>query len=158
MELVELIQTYPIQTLIIGFIIGAIGLREITVLIDWFKKRFVKTSVDNALEDNKQEQRLQRDESMISALMLKNEEQDTHIKDLDKKIQLLLDSDKAAIKAWITRYHHKLIEQGWVDDYSLDSIESRYEYYLEEHGNSFVGDLMEEIRALPHYPPEQNQK
>lgn len=93
----------------------------------------------------------------IIALSAIVKEQGENIKKLNTDVELLLSSDKAAIKAWITRYHHKLMEQGWVDDYSLESIEGRYQHYLSEHGNSFVGDLMQDIRALPHTPPAQNK-
>jgi hypothetical protein len=28
-------------------------------------------------------------------------------------------------------------------------MEKRYKHYISEHGNSFVGELMNEVRALP---------
>ena len=40
--------------------------------------------------------------------------------------------------------------QEWIDDYSLDCIERRYKHYIDEGGNSFIGQLMIEIRKLPH--------
>ena len=44
-----------------------------------------------------------------------------------------MNSDKDAIKAFITREHHYFCYQKkWIDDYSLDCIEKRYEHYKEE--------------------------
>ena len=40
-------------------------------------------------------------------------------------------------------------EKRQIDDYSLDCLEKRYTHYVEEGGNSFIHDLMEDIRALP---------
>ena len=67
---------------------------------------------------------------------------------------LLVESDKDDIKAFITREYHYFCEQkGWIDDYSMDCIERRYNHYLEERGNSFIAQLMEAIRALPRKKP-----
>ena len=47
-----------------------------------------------------------------------------------KLIHLLIASDKDAIKAFITREHHYFVYQkGWIDDYSLDCVEQRYQHY-----------------------------
>ena len=77
-------------------------------------------------------------------------------KSLEDKINLLIDSDKDDIKSWITDKHHFYVyQQKWIDDYSLDCIEKRYHHYKDEGGNSFIRDLMIEIRQLPHQPPQE---
>ena len=69
---------------------------------------------------------------------------------LSTDIDLLSESDKDDIKAFITREYHYFIEQkGWIDDYSMDCIEKRYTHYVQYHGNTFVEELMEGLRALP---------
>ena len=69
---------------------------------------------------------------------------------MQKQIDLLIESDKDDIKAYITKEHHYFCyEKGWIDDYSLDCIEKRYGHYVEEKGNSFVKSLMIELRSLP---------
>ena len=74
---------------------------------------------------------------------------------LTGKIDLLVESDKDDIKAYITREYHYFCEQkGWIDDYSMDCIERRYDHYVEEHGNSFIGGMMEKLRALPRTAPK----
>ena len=67
-----------------------------------------------------------------------------------KSIQLLLDSDKDDIKAWITdKHYHFCYEKRYIDDYSLDCLERRYAHYIDEGGNHFIHQLMDEIRQLP---------
>ena len=62
----------------------------------------------------------------------------------------MVESDKDDIKAWITEKHHfYCYEKRHIDDYSLDCIEKRYAHYQDEGGNSFVEDLMKDIRKLP---------
>ena len=74
-----------------------------------------------------------------------------------RKINILIDSDKDDIKSFITKEHHfYCYEKHWIDDYSLDCIERRYKHYQEENGNSFVADLMKEIRQLPKQEPIEN--
>ena len=78
---------------------------------------------------------------------------------LTEKVNILIDSDKDAIKAYITRQHHYFTYQkGWIDDYSLDCIERRYDHYQDEGGNSFISSLMEEIRNLPKKDMEKEEK
>lgn len=77
----------------------------------------------------------------------------TSIAQLSNKIDILVNSDKDAIKAFITRQHHYFCyDQGWIDDYSLDCIQRRYDHYRDEGGNSFIQDLMTEIKNLPKQP------
>ena len=70
------------------------------------------------------------------------------------KIDMLIESDKDDIKAYITsKHHHFCYEQKWIDDFSLDCLERRYAHYTEEGGNSFIKSFMEELRSLPKSPP-----
>lgn len=75
---------------------------------------------------------------------------------LRRYIQILLDSDKDDIRAWITQEHHYYMTVGSIDDYTLDCLERRFKHYQEEGGNSYVEGLMKDLRGLrkqPFYPP-----
>lgn len=76
---------------------------------------------------------------------------------MNKKTNLLIDSDKEMIKAAITEKYYESIKQGYIEIHTLQSLESQYEKYLEEHGNTFIGGLMRELRTLPHQPPEDKE-
>ena len=80
---------------------------------------------------------------------------DRILNDLSDKIDMLIDSDRDDIKSYITREHHYFCYQKkWIDDFSLDCCERRYQHYSDEGGNSFIGQFMEELRALPKQPPQ----
>lgn len=69
---------------------------------------------------------------------------------LSSQVDTLTESDKDDIKAFITREYHYFVEQvGWIDDYSMDCLEKRYAHYVAYRGNTFVGELMKALRALP---------
>lgn len=68
---------------------------------------------------------------------------------VNKKINMLTESDKDDIKGWIVSQYYHFMEQGWIDDFSMDTLEKRYGHYLEEGGNHYVHTLMKELRALP---------
>ena len=69
---------------------------------------------------------------------------------LSTQVDTLTESDKDDIKAYITREYHYFVERaGWIDDYSMDCLEKRYAHYVEYKGNTFVGELMKALRALP---------
>ena len=81
----------------------------------------------------------------------------TDIQEKDDKYILDMDLpgyDKDDIKAWITQQHHYFCyELKCIDDFSLDCIEKRFKHYQDENGNSFVENLMNELRTLPKQPP-----
>lgn len=86
----------------------------------------------------------------IEQLACQQQECETKLTEIYKLVHILIESDKDDIKAWITQQHHYFCYQlGHIDDFSLDCIEKRYDHYKEENGNSFVSDLMNDIRALP---------
>lgn len=73
---------------------------------------------------------------------------------INKKTNLLIDSDKEGIKATITDKYYQAMRDKYIEIHVLQSLESLYEKYLEEHGNTFIGGLMKDLRMLPHTPPE----
>jgi hypothetical protein len=37
---------------------------------------------------------------------------------------------------------------NYIDDYSLDCLERRFKHYQDEGGNSYIEDLMKDLRSL----------
>ena len=140
--MIDLLKTFSIQQIIIFIVLLALAIKGVVSFIDWLKNKNnevakkTQTSVQIIEDIEKHEQEI--------------DEINSSIKDLTKKIDILIDSDKDAIKAYITKeYHYFCYERGWIDDYSLDCIEKRYEHYEAQGGNSFIEDLMKELRDLP---------
>ena len=72
---------------------------------------------------------------------------------LTDNVKLLINSDKASILAWITQQHHYYMRLGWIDEFSLQTIEKRFEFYKKEGGNGFADDVMQDLRDLPNVSP-----
>ena len=68
---------------------------------------------------------------------------------VNDKINMLTESDKDDIKGWIVSQYHYFMAQGWIDDFSMDTLEKRYGHYVEEGGNHYIHTLMKELKALP---------
>ena len=157
-ELMTLLTTFSPMTILLS---GIMILTVFKSLVEY--KRWITKIQDEAYNERRQHQ---QEHELACGLTV---EHDTQLKkisdnisdikenldDLSDTVQLLMESDKDDIKAWVTREYHYFCEQkGWIDDYSLDILEKRYGVYIKEGGNSFVGTLMNQLRALPHTPPE----
>ena len=141
----DLLQNYSLEQIIGFIVILALAIKGLIDFYDWAKVRF------NAIT-SKEHQKITEKETVkedINKLFEIQIVQNEAIDKLTKAVDLLLKSDKDEIKAWITEKHHYFCyEVKYIDDYSLDCIERRYAHYKEEGGNSFVADLMNDLRAL----------
>lgn len=154
--IIELFNKYSISELIIFLVIFCLAVKEIVNLIDWAKERFGK-NINKEIEEKEKEKDIQRqlDDIVTENKTIKDtlNALENQMNKLAERVNLLISSDKDDIKAYITERHHFFCyKQEWIDDYSLDCLEKRYEHYKAEGGNSFVLDLMNEIRRLPKQP------
>lgn len=166
--MVELLSKYSVNEILIFMVLLAVAFKTVSSFLDWAReKRRALTIKEMKPEELSKsiEKEIQRREEQLQELEAKRAKDNAelreqisevakHVNNVTTKIDLLIDSDKDDIKAFITREYHYFCEQkGWIDDYSLDCIEKRYGHYVEEKGNSFISGLMEKIRNLPHTPP-----
>ena len=162
--MVELLTSYSLTEILVFLVLLGVAFKSVSTFIDWLRnKRNTDALKDMKPEKLEQEIAHEAEErkKQIQEVEAKHQEQVTEIKsqigevatqvsNLTGKIDLLVESDKDDIKAFITReYHYFCGQQGWIDDYSMDCIEKRYMHYIAEHGNSFVEQLMDSLRALP---------
>lgn len=144
--MLELLKNYSVDQILIFIILLALALKEFINWYDWFKNRFRKPIEEEKDKEEKEQEIIER--------LDKHEEQILLCKDclneITKSINILIESDKDDIKAWITEKHHYFCyELGYIDDYNLQCIEARYKHYKEEKGNTFIDGFMEDIRKLP---------
>lgn len=148
----SVLKDFPISEILLCIIGVLILVKWIIEYFDWGHKR-TKDKYDQGAEDKKNiediNERLNQNSEDIKMLIEMQKQQ-------NKRIELLIDSDKDDIKAFITKEYHYFVERiGWIDDYSLDCLEKRFLHYQDEDGNSFAEDLMSEIRRLPKHPPQK---
>lgn len=151
--MLELLSTFSIAQILLFIVLLSIAFKKVADFIDWVQDKIKKRDKKTITQQEEQQKRIDRFDQIEKNVVEMNE----YMKDMGNKINILMDSDKDAIKAWITREHHYFCYQRkWIDDYSLDCLERRYSHYVEENGNSFISTLMDELRALPKKEPEDN--
>lgn len=162
--MLDLITGYTLSQIAIFIIALALAIKGGWDLVDFFKNKY-RNRFDKDYDLKKREEVLeqhylsckkQHDETMDQYNSL-NDKLDgivDSIEDLTKRVDTLTESDMHDIKQSIVKdYHYFTEKQGWIDDFSLNVLESRFADYKEEGGNSFIETLMKEIRALPKHPP-----
>ena len=141
-ELIQLLKQFDITTFLTFTIVLALAAKGVIIFFDWVKERLMKMFNKQTKKQRQIEQLRQQEESI--------KELKSNMKSIQSKMNLLIESDKDDIKAWITEKHHfYCYQQKYIDDYTLDCLEKRFSHYEVEGGNSFVHNLMEELRALP---------
>ena len=141
-ELIQLLKQFDITTFLTFIIVLALATKGVIIFFDWVKERLMKM-FNKQTKKQRQIEQLQQQEKSIKELK-------DNMESIQSKMNLLIESDKDDIKAWITEKHHfYCYQQKYIDDYTLDCLEKRFSHYEVEGGNSFVHNLMEELRALP---------
>lgn len=154
--MLELFTTYTISEIITFLIAIALAVKGFVSFWDWAIDRLRKVfNKENRQKEEKEilEERLVSGYQKMKYLEETQKKNIEHLQNISNQIEILINSDKDSIKAWITEKHHfYCYKQKWIDDYSLDCIEKRFSIYQKENGNSFVEGLMEDIRKLPQQP------
>ena len=171
--MLEFFTRYSINDIIIFVILLAIAIKTVNDFIDWGKEKYEKKFNKDHQALNKQAAQQSELEKYSTIQQKQYEKSMAHYQNLENKIDTFIDSvklkvntiesqltrltesDKHDIKGWIVEKHHHLMKKGWVDDFTMDTLERRYSDYVAEDGNSYIAGLMSELRALPHFPPEE---
>ena len=66
-----------------------------------------------------------------------------------RNTELLIDSDKENIKSLLLSHYYRWTKVGKIDLYTLNTLEEKFKKYKKENGNTFVEDLMKQMRSLP---------
>lgn len=165
--MIELLTTYTLTEILVFIFIILAALKEGWSLIDFFRKKAKKKYEEETSEDKKIEDIIRRlddfeknikkawdkEKDLYGEFVEFKEECKEHFINTDGKLELLTQSDKDSIKSWIVEKHHYFLKQEWIDDFNMDALEKRFTHYEEEGGNSYVYDLMQDLRKLPNYPP-----
>lgn len=146
----QLFTSYTIGEIILFLIILAIAIKNLVEFIDWSKKR-TKQAVEKDDRPQKLERITQDHDKQLQQIQ-------KELDSLKHSIDLLIESDRDDIKHSITKDHHYFCYKlGSIDDYSLDCIERKYTHYREQGGNSFIEQLMQDLRDLPRKMDTQNR-
>ena len=154
-----LIQNIPtILLLILAFIFcGAEIIKAVNVLKD--KKKEV---VDIEIQKQQKEIDIQNEFAKIherfDQIDARLDEFEKRLGDSENQLKGLVESDMHDIKGWIVAQYHKFYgEQGWIDAFSAETIEKRYEDYKREGGNSYIDNLIHQLRSLSMDPTDSKK-
>ena len=155
-----LLAEFSIGQIILFIILLALAFKGVVEFVKWIRG-YVRERVRKEERPDKLQEQLEQMEQThckhIAQLQEKDEKLQKDIDEVASNVKILINSDKAAILDRITQQHHYFMRLGWIDDFSLETVEKRYRYYQEEGGNSFAEDLVMDLRKLPKTPPEVNQ-
>lgn len=151
--MLDLLNAYSVQDILVFIVMLALATRGVVSFFDWAKARVKKTfnkEQEETTNDENVNKAIQNNTDSINKIIELQESIQDRLDKIDIAIKELTDSDRDNIKSWIVEKHHYFCyEKGYIDDYSLDTIEKRYVRYKAEGGNSYVECLMEEVRELP---------
>lgn len=75
---------------------------------------------------------------------------------IEERVDMLHEQEQQDIRAYLVdRHNYFCFDIGAIDEGSLTEIEARYSYYKSQGGNSFIDNMMSDIRKLPYIPNTQ---
>lgn len=140
----ELLTTFSIEQILLYAVFLFVAIKNTVDAFDWVRDRFNKVMSNKNSDKTKNNRLINR----VRDLEDKQIKQEEKIEEINRKIDMLIESDMYSIKNYITEKHAYYTELGYIDYYQLSILESRYEIYKQEHGNSFVHELMKDLRML----------
>lgn len=166
--MLELLSTLTLTQIITYSFLILLSIKEILTLRDFFKNR-VDKKYDNENSNKKQteeifeeiktlKEEIQNQKKDYVLLTSNLEDFKSYWKNKDEEqqkiLKLLVESDREAIRSDIVKEYHYFMKREWIDDFSLDTLEKRFAFYQEEGGNSYICNIMEDLRELPNEPLE----
>lgn len=155
--MIELLAKYSLSEIVAFLVTFALAIKGVISFYDWATERLKKTFSKETQRDKEKEvleERLVYGADKMRALDKQQKQTNEQLKVIHKQLEMLISSDKDDIKTDLTKDHHYFCyKKKWIDDYSLDCMQRRFERYVEEGGNSFIEKLMDEVKDLPNQPP-----
>jgi len=129
----ELLATYSIEQIILFCIGIAMAGKKLLELVDYYKNRGKK---------------VYEEQSHIEASLAQIATLAENIDKINKRLDLLTESDKDDIRSWIVEKYnyYKANPDEKIDSYIMDTIERRFNHYQTEGGNSYISSIVEELR------------
>lgn len=161
--MISLLSSVSITELFIILCMFALALKEFISIMDFFWVKLKAIFMKEQTEDDKVK-KLQEKIDKIEKWQVTHEQTTLDIKidyngaieelkeQLEKQqktLDMLIASDRDDIKGWLVQQYHFFTAKGSIDDFSRDTIEKRASHYFEEGGNSYIEDILAQIRQLP---------
>lgn len=144
--MVQFFQQYTLEATIIFLFMFGTALKQGYELVQYFRNK----TVDHVDKIREQEETL---EKVVKSI----QQQQKQLQSITDKIDELLASDKDAIKSWIVMLYkqHKKDPSG-LNSMQMDLLERRFSHYKKEGGNSYIDNLMQELREIYNNKEDNN--
>ena len=155
-----LLQNLPtiIVIVIVAIICGAELIKAIRVWKEEKSNR-INQHIEEHDQERNQQNTIQELNSKMDLILEKLGSIETRLQNAEGRLDKLTESDMHDIKAWIVDQYHKFfVGQGWIDAFSAETLDRRYEDYKDEGGNSYIDNLMAQLHTLSMDPEERNNK
>lgn len=142
----NLLNTFDIGTIILVLFMAAVAIKQGLELYHYFHNKIYGIYSE---EDRKKD--------TIEKIQLSMEKMNQQVEKIDKKTTMLQQSDMDAIKSWIVMLYRKYKKApSELDHMEMDLLERRYEHYKQQGGNSYIDEIMEDLRAIYKEKGESN--
>ena len=152
-EITTLFTQYSFQELVLLVIVILFVLKALNEVIAFF---YDKIKNHFGIQNNKEQWEQNVSDSLneikdeIQTLRDQNIKTHRHQQEIDQSIALVQERLQENTRSYLIDAHHKFCyDIRAIDDLSLQAMERRYLYYKTAGGNSFVDNLMDEVRNLP---------
>lgn len=144
--MVQFFQNYTIEaTLVFLFMLG-VALKQGFELFQYFRNKTF-SHVDKIREQTGT--LIKMDESIT--------QQNIQLMKINEKIDQLLVSNEDSIKSWIvTLYKQRKKDPSGLDSMQMDLLERRFAHYEKLGGNSYIDNLMQELREIYNNKEDNN--
>ena len=151
--MLDLLKSYSLSDIVIFIVILALAIKELFSLIDYFKKKWYGGFNNRHQAINEKEEFKKQIAEFQQSL---DELRDTQTKN-QEILNVLIQSDVEDIRSWIVREHHYYRDNpnAILDDFQMDCIEKRFACYEKEGGNSYIHDLVYELRDIHNHRSER---
>jgi len=165
-ELQVLFSQHSLEELIILVVIILLVIQGIWKMIEFFIDKYqihTGKKIDKIQWQQNLTDQLQNINDKMEGLSNQNKETHQRQDQLETTVSLLQERMQENTRSYLIDAHHKFCYQvGKIDDLNLQSLERRYLYYKSSGGDTFIDNLMEEVRLLPrisvYESPSQNKK
>ena len=152
-EITKLLTQYSVAELILLIIIILFAAKALNEVCSYFYNKFKQHfGIINEKETWEEDisKGLKNILQEIEFLKEQNNKTYKHQKEMDAAIALVQERLQENTRSYLIDAHHKFCyEIHAIDDLNLQAMERRYLYYKTAGGNSFIDNLMDDVRALP---------
>lgn len=147
----ELLTTYSISDILVFIVLIALAIRGVVTFYDWGKSRLKAIFDQDHIMESKQkeiDEKINKYDVLLTMIQENQDHLNGRLDMLDERINLLVESDKDSIKSYLVDKHKEVTRQGYIDSYDYDVFLKRYSHYKDEGGNSYIGDLVDEVKKI----------